>query len=233
MKKVVYDYGYNVFASKDALRTSFYSDFYYFLKEKTDFDLSSIDVKDAKGFIAFCTDWNALGKENLYGPGDTLNPYFLTPASGKDINSQEGDTFLGYVYKQGKYQEFIEFLPLFFRYWRKDEGCDCFGPVDTYDFYYRAWDSLVDTLKFFYFTSETLKIKYPWYKSVRVRNALDEVPSVHTELKEWEEFDGSLELKPVNVNGYEFKGWFLDKDYKEEVKTVNSDVTVYAKLEKI
>ena len=32
------------------------------------------------------------------------------------FESQEEDTFIGYLYKQGKYKELIEFLPLFFHY---------------------------------------------------------------------------------------------------------------------
>ena len=229
MPKVKFDYGYNLFSSKDDLKIKFFGDFYDYIKDNTDFDFSSIDVKDKNEFIKFCGNWNALGKSDLYGPGDTLNPYYLVPNAGRGILDQSSKGFVGYIYKQGKYKEFIEFLPEFFRYWRKDEGCDCFGPVDTYDFYYRAWDSLVDTLKFFYFTSETLQDKYPWFKSLRVKRALDVIPSVDYKLTKEVEVKGKYKLPILDHKG--FVGWYLDDNYVNnvsEIDVIDKDIIVYA-----
>jgi len=234
MSKVIYNYGYNAFACKNALRKSFFKDFYEFIKNNCEFDFSSINVNNADEFVAFCGDWNALGKSDLYGPGNTLNPFYLT-SMGKSwttVEEQPTTTFIGAMYKQGKYVEFIKFLPEFFGYWRRDEGCDCFGPVDTYDFYYRAWDSLVDTLKFFYFTSDTLESKYVWFKSLRVKDALDNIPSVYKSLKCCEEFEGTLKLAPVALEGFKFEGWFADPEYKTPITEVKENATVYAKLVK-
>lgn len=232
MAKVKFDYGYNLFSSKDDLRIKFFGDYYDFIKNNTDFDFNSAGVKDKNDFISFCGDWTALGKSDLYGPGDTLNPYYLTPNAGRGVLDQPSTTFIGYVYKQGKYKEFVEFLPEFFRFWRKDEGCDCFGPVDTYDFYYRAWDSLVDTLKFFYFTSTTLQSKYPWFKSLRVKFALDNIPSVDNKLIKEVEVDKDYVLPTIDVKG--FVGWYLDEEYQKEVKELKDlkeDITVYALIQ--
>ena len=124
----------------------------------------------------------------------------------------------------------------FFAYWRTDEGYTG-GSADPNnlgnDFFAEPWASLVDTCKFFKFTSANLNDTYPWFRSERVKNALDNVPSIYeVSLDEI----GNI-LDPVylpnlnNRNGYYFVGWFTKEG--EPIEVVYEEMTVYAQWNKV
>ncbi len=219
--------------SKRALFESFYGDFYDFIlsKEEGKKDLEKNNISSKEDFYAFA-DWNAGGRDNCYAIGFAFYPYFLTVDDDPNttvrekLANQPTDTFLGYCLKNGKYEDFIDFLLSFFPYWRNDETCTCFDPYNHADqFFNSSWAVLVDTSKLFYFNSETV---FHWI-TFRIKYVIDNIPGTFKEeFKEKEEFDSELELKKIRVSGYKFMGWF-DKD-GNEVEKVNTTCEVYAKL---
>lgn len=232
---VTYDLGFEVYASKDILYSAFFTDFYDFLKNNTDCDLVSLGVNNCEEFLTVCADWNAYGRDSFYGVGDTFSKYYVTTEIGGKLEDQPATTFIGYCIRNNKYVEFIPHLIEFFAYWRTDEGYT--GGSDDpnnlgNDFFAEPWASLVDTCKFFKFTSENLNQTYPWFTSSRVKNALDNIPSVvDYELDTVGSKIDPVELKYYLVReGYEFVCW-LDED-GNEVTSVNEEMTLYAKWNK-
>ena len=132
------------------------------------------------------------------------------------------------------YEEFIPFLMTFFAYWRTDEGYtgSSSDPNNTgNDFFASAWASLVDTCKFFYFTSDNLNDTYPWFKSERVKDALDNVPGTDKTIKLlYGNIENPVVLPPVTRDGFEFLGWYDENG--EKVEIVYNEMTVYAKWKK-
>lgn len=225
--------GYENYKDKNELCISFYTDFYNFLKEYTDFNFEKYEIVDQETFISFCKDWNANGKDSFYGVGDALGKYYVTLDIGGTLENQPTSTFIGYCYQNNMYLDFIPHLIQFFAYWRTDEGYTG-GSSDPNnlgnDFFASAWASLVDTCKFFHFTSENLNDTYPWFQSKRVKNALDNIPGVGSGISQ---ITGDIE-NPVTLPtpvraGYIFLGWYDEEDNK--VSEVEEDITLYAKWE--
>ena len=225
--------GYENYKNKSELCISFYSDFYNFLKENTDFNFEKYQIVDEETFISFCKDWNANNKDSFYGVGDALGKYYVTLDIGGTLENQPTSTFIGYCYQNNMYLDFIPHLIQFFAYWRTDEGYTG-GSSDPNnlgnDFFASAWASLVDTCKFFHFTSENLNDTYPWFQSQRVKNALDNIPGVGAGISQ---ITGDIEnpvILPTPVRaGYVFIGWYDEAG--NEVSKVEGDITLYAKWE--
>ena len=127
----------------------------------------------------------------------------------------------------------------FFAYWRTDEGYT----TDTNngnDFFAIPWASMVDTSKFFYFTSETLNDIYAWFNSERVKHALDFIPGVNISKIDTFAFKTEDYQLPdtLVVEGYKFEGFYLDSSFTKPVDTItpdmvnNQEVTIYVKLSK-
>ena len=193
----------NLYESKDALFKMFYGDFFDFiLSHNGKSDLDKNNIKSKEDFYKYA-DFYAGGMDSCYAMGFSFHKYFLTVEEGGTLSNQPVDTFIGYLYKNNKYLDFLNFLISFFAYWRNDEGCTCFNPYNhADDFFNSSWAALVDTTKLFYFTSETV---YHWH-SYRIKYVLDHIPGVI--------LDNSLSnidknnLGRVHVAGYEFIGWF-------------------------
>ena len=225
-----YTLGVDIFKNKDHLIKSFYSDFYEFIITQPNglLDLNKKNIYNKEDFIVFASDWYADGMENCYGVGHAFNKYYLEKTTDANINSQNNETFIGFLNEKQKYTVFLDFLITFFAWWRNDEKYTTFNPYNYGDqFFYDSWAALVDTAKLFYFTAETV---YHW-QSFRVKYALDNIPGVIlSEFAEEINFEGELLLPKLRVAGFEFKGWFTIQG--KEVTTVKNDLKVYAKLVK-
>lgn len=233
----------DVYLNKFQMRTAFYTDFYEFIltKEGGKEHLEANGIYNASDFVNYATDWNAGGKSDLYGIGNLAAQYYLNLEVGGSLENQPTTHFIGYCYQNNKWVDLIEFLIVFFAYWRTDEGYTG-GPSDPdntgNDFFASPWASLVDTAKMFYFTSDTLTDKYPWFtehRSPRVHEALDNVPGClninnlpNTIDKE------DITLPELNVEGKKFFGWFDNPEGIGNAITVikaekvNCELTIYA-----
>ena len=233
--EVICDLQNSDFNSKEELYTSFFTDFYDFLLNKTDVDFQKLNITDLYDFLLICKDWNAYNKNSFYGVGDKFAKYYLTIEVGGNLENQPETTFIGYCYKNNMYQEFIPFLMTFFAYWRTDEGYtgSSSDPNNTgNDFFASAWASLVDTCKFFYFTSETLNDTYPWFNSERVKYALDNIPGVAANIiKYYGDIENPVILDVPQREGYEFIGWYNEND--EKIEIVYNESILYAKWKKL
>lgn len=232
---VTYDLGYESFLTKNDLYISYFTDFYNFLVEKTTCDLLSYGINNVEEFLVYCKTWDANNRSEMAGLGDAFSEYYLYSEPGTTISQQPDSYFIGYCYQNGKYLEFLEHLIVFFAYWRTDEGYTG-GDNDPEnlgnDFFASSWASFVDTCKFFYFTSDTLNTKYSWFRSSRVKTALDVIPSViENSFVTTGDFDNPVVLPNLTRDGYTFLGWF-DED-NNRVSVVNTTMKVYAKWEQI
>lgn len=231
---VTYDLGYKVSYTKEELYVNYFTDFYNFMVEKTDVDFSKYKIENLEQFLEFCKNWDANGKDSFYGVGDAFDKYYVTKMIGGTLEEQPDTTFVGYCYKNNMYVEFIPFLMTFFEYWRTDEGYtgSSSDPDNTgNDFFASPWASLVDTCKFFYFTSENLNDTYPWFTSARVKDALDNVAGLEEEFKPvYGDIENPIILKTPERAGYTFVGWYDENNNK--VFVAAKEMTVYAKWEK-
>ena len=231
---VTYDLGFESFCTKDDLYKAFFTDFYNFMKTNTDVNFAAYGISDLDDFLAFCKDWNALGRSDLYGVGSAFGKYFLVQRTGKPLADQPTEAFIGYCYQNNMYLDFINHLITFFAYWRTDEGYTGSpdDPTNTgNDFFACAWASMVDTAKFFYFTADTLNNTYPLFQSERVKDALDNIPGVVGDTLIYHGMgDSPISLTEITRKGYTFLGWYdSQEDNANPITTVNTDMTVYAK----
>lgn len=236
--QITYNYGHELYDTKHDLYVAFFTDFYNFMLENTDVDFSQFNITTVEEFLEFSLDWNANGRDSFYGVGDAFSKYYVTIDIGGTLENQPTSTFIGYCYHNNKYLDFIPFLMRFFAYWRTDEGYT--GGRDDpnnlgNDFFASAWASLVDTCKFFYFTSVNLNDTYPWFRSERVKNALDNVPTVLSyDLIKEGYYPEVIRLKNIEREGYIFLGWFDSlEENANQIFTVDETTTVYAKWEKV
>lgn len=214
----------NLYESKKALFEMFYGDFYDFiLNHNGQSDLDKNNIKSKEDFYKYA-DFYAGGMENCYAMGFNFHKYFLTVEEGGALNNQPVDTFIGYLYHNNKYLDFLNFLISFFAYWRNDEGCTSFNPYNhADDFFNSSWAALVDTTKLFYFSSETV---YHWH-SYRIKYLLDHIPGVI--LEETLSNINKDDLKKVHIAGYEFIGWY---ENDKKIKKTNNLCNVVLKLKR-
>ena len=219
--------GKELWRSKKELFRSFYGDFYDFILNhngKEDLEKNNIFTKE--DFYNFA-DWNAGGKDSCYAMGFAFHDYYLEAVEGGLIQEQTDEKFIGYLYQNGKYLDFLQFLITFFAWWRNDEGCTSFNPYNHADEFFNSnWAALVDTSKLFYLSSETV---YHW-QSFRVKYALDHIPgtiigSVSDEL----EVQRNEELPRVRVSGYELLRY---ENENGEIVTKADQEKVYAILKR-
>ena len=225
--------GNNLYLSKDKLFKDFYGAYYDFIKHhKGKNDLLKHNIKTKKDFLDYA-DYYADEMENCYAMGFSFHHYFLEVEEGGKLETQSDKKFIGYLYQNNKYHDFLNFLVSFFAYWRNDEGCTNFHPYNhADDFFNSSWAALVDTSKLFYFSSETV---YHWH-SYRIKYLLDHIPGciLDNTLKEKDIIKG-IDLKvggalpKVYIAGYEFLGWF---DGDNKVEYVNTSRNLVIKLKR-
>ena len=230
--KIEYDLGYEQFDSKSDLYEAYFTEFYNFLKTKTDCDLESLNINNVEDFLRECLNWNFNGGNSFQGVGNAFSKYYLTIKVGDTLENQPTDTFIGYCYQNNKFKDFIEHLEVFFAYWRTDEGYTT-STNNGNDFFASAWAALVDTCKFFYFTSENITDTYSWFtkeRSPRVHYMLDNIPGIGS-VKLTNESIITISLPVLNRMHYKFLGWFNEDGTK--ITTVHKSTKVTAKWERL
>ncbi len=229
--KVILDYQNQAWESKEALYKAFNTDFYRFIlsidggKE----DLENNQIFSLDDFLEFCKNWNALDLDSMTGIGDVLGKYFLWNTTNPNIEDQPTTHFIGYCYQNGYYKTFLPFLQTFFVYWREDQGVSV---EHATEFFYDSWSTVISTEKFFYFTPQTLKEKYPWMNSSRVDKALVQIPGVLNQPIENEFYEHDVFILPQNIkiDGCTFLGWYDNPECTGDAITfVTTGCTVYAK----
>ena len=223
----------NLYLSKKTLFESYYGEFYDFIKtHHGKSDLLKHNIHNKKDFYNYAS-YYADGMENCYAIGFNFHKYYLDVIEGGTLANQSQDKFIGYLYHNNRYHDFLEFLISFFAYWRNDEGCTNFNPYNhADDFFNSSWATLVDTSKLFYFSSETV---YHWH-SYRIKYLLDHIPGVildntlsKKDIIKGIDIDEGSKLPMVHIAGYEFLGWFDDDKL---VDSVNCDKDLIIKLKR-
>ncbi|MFA6627431.1 MAG: InlB B-repeat-containing protein [Bacilli bacterium] len=204
---------------KDEVKVSFYRDFYDFVNQYYPGVISEISFDE-------------LVIAEPYIIGNTLGKYFLKEVIGGSVDTQPTTHFIGYCFHHRKYRDLIPHLIDFFGLWRQIEGC---GEANATDFFASSWASLVDTAKFFkYTTVEELKVspEAPSVQDYRILKSIQNCP---------EQMPAPLILKvgeqatipSPRKMGYKFLGWFSTPDYAglsvSSLTGHDQDITLYAK----
>ncbi len=227
-----YDFGYDCYQTKEEFKIDFYTDFYEFLLT-TDCPFEDYGIESLNDFLVFMDTFKYNGINEMAAIGTAFGKYYLNPDFGGTLEDQPETVFVGYISKQGKYVDYFKHMEVFFEYWRTDEGCSQGDPFKN-DFYADPWASMVDTAKFFYFDGDTLQTKfdgiYNWFRSERVKYALDHIPGVgYVKLTTVENIAEYVELpSDVTRDGYVFLGWYDAKEGGNKINKVYTSMTVYA-----
>lgn len=220
MPKINYVLNNGFWAPKDEVKEAFYTDLYNFVNEHFDTELKSMSLND---FIV----------SEPYIIGNMCGKYYLQEEVGGKLENQPDTYFIGYCYKNKKYLKLIPHLIHFFALWRDIEGC---REENATDFFANSWASLVDTAKFFKYTTVEELEKSPESPTVRCEPILTSIQNCPEVYPVPYEFDSNVDTrlpKPRRDN-YEFLGWFTDPNYRGESithlkKGLFADVTVYAR----
>ncbi|HHU55508.1 MAG TPA: InlB B-repeat-containing protein [Acholeplasmataceae bacterium] len=218
--KINYELNGGVWAPKDEVKEAFYTDLYHFVNERYDTELKSMPLAD---FI----------NSEPYIIGNLVGKYYLKEEVGGKIEDQPTDYFVGYCYQNNKYRELLNHLIEFFALWRIIEGC---MEKHADDFFASAWASLVDTAKFFkYTTVEDLENspESPTVRVERILTRLQNCPGVYHPPLEVNPNE-NLRLAKPRRKGYEFVGWYDNPEFKgEPVRYISKDLktepTYYAR----
>lgn len=224
---VEYDFGYDCYQTKEDLRKAYYNDFYNFLVSKNARELSTYNISSFEDFDTFMMTFKYGDRNEMTTIGNAFGKYYLTKDENGIAENQPTSTFIGYIWKQGKYHDFIEHLVTFFAYWRTDEG---YSQNDSHgnDFFYSNWASMVDTAKFFYFDGDTLQTNfdgiYHWFTSERVKYALDHIPGVGRVRLVYASSEAIELPTDITRDGYKFGGWKDNDNNDITVATANTKV---------
>jgi len=230
---------------KEHLFRAYFTEFYNYIVNVRDEDgyLSSRGVNNVDDFLKVASTWNG-GGAGMADIGNLAGKFYLKIDTGGKIEDQKAeDGFIGYCLENNKFVEFVYFIQDFFYWWRLDEGYTG-GSDDPQgvgsDFLASAWASLVDTAKFFYFEKDTL----PHYFITKghVPEFYDRIPYIisntditFTYIYDWEK--GMDLVKNIEVNGYEFLGWYDNPDFDGEKierleKGIHHNIVLYGKFVK-
>ena len=230
---------------KEHLFRAYFTEFYNYIVNVRDEGgyLISRGVNNVDDFLKVASTWNG-GGAGMADIGNLAGKYYLKIDTGGQIENQKAeDGFIGYCLENNKFVEFVYFIQGFFYWWRLDEGYTG-GSDDPQgvgsDFLASAWASLVDTAKFFYFEKDTL----PHYFITKghVPEFYDRIPYIisntditFTYIYDWEK--GMDLVKNIEVNGYEFLGWYDNPDFDGEKierleKGIYHNIVLYGKFVK-
>lgn len=230
---------------KEHLFRAYFTEFYNYIVNVRDEGgyLSSRGVNNVDDFLKVASTWNG-GGAGMADIGNLAGKFYLKIDTGGKIEDQKAeDGFIGYCLENNKFVEFVYFIQDFFYWWRLDEGYTG-GSDDPQgvgsDFLASAWASLVDTAKFFYFEKDTL----PHYFITKghVPEFYDRIPYIisntditFTYIYDWEK--GMDLVKNIEVNGYEFLGWYDNPDFEGEKierleKGIYHNIVLYGKFVK-
>lgn len=251
---VLPDYIYN---SKDELFYDFFLDFYEYicLSPGGSNRLKNYGIENINDFYNICSNFYKSSATGFPQVGNILSPYFLYQRRGSNFKEQKDkDFFIGYCLRNNKYVKFFDFLETFFYHYRMDEGYT--GPIsegkDPYgsDFFASSYASIIDTVKFFYYTKDTLPVFF--YEKNNIPNLYDKIPGILQkpfDTKNSFTYDLNSDLGyalPTNFNcyAYQFIGWYNEPNFSSDPIThidntyitnnnINSDnntITLYAKF---
>lgn len=206
-------------APKDEVKESFYTDLYHFVNQNYETDLRKMPLVE---FI----------EAEPYIIGNLVGKYYLKEEPGSKLEDQPETHFIGYCYHNNKYTFLIPHLIEFFALWRITEGC---MEEHADDFFASAWASLVDTAKFFKYTTIEDLENSPESPTVRVEGILDMLNNCPETYEPPVEVDPDKEqrLAKPRRKGYKFEGWYDNPNFKgQRVNYVpnkaKKDLTYYA-----
>ena len=163
------------FDTKEELFRSYFNDFYRYIidiRHGLD-DIRSYGINNLDEFYIFLQTYEG-GQGDFPSVGRLLGKYFLRAEIGGSIyNQKPEDGFVGYCLHNDMYKDATLFFQVFFSNFRKEEGCDLKYEHAT-DFLALPNDSMIDVIKYFYYTPDTLP-KYFTTSSV-TRKLIDQVP---------------------------------------------------------
>jgi uncharacterized repeat protein (TIGR02543 family) len=220
MAKINYELNNGQWAPKDEVKSAFYKELFDFANLKNDAEIKNILFAD---FVTF----------EPYVIGNMLGKYFLKENVGGNVKDQPQDFFIGYLYQNNKFLELIPHLEKFFAFWREIEGC---MEENASDFYASSWASLVDTAKFFKYTTVEDLANSPEAPSVRDERILYMIQNCPGRYFAPVESSETEELRlPVPVRiGYEFAGWYTNPQFTGDKvshisKALKESTTYYAR----
>ena len=209
---VKYKLNGGIWAPKDEIKEAFYTELYNFVNNRFETELKNMNLAD---FIV----------AQPYIIGNMVGKYFLKEEVGGRVEDQPENYFIGYLYHNKKFMNLIPHLIKFFALWREIEHCT---EANATDFFASSWASMVDTAKFFkYTTVEELKKspESPTVQDPRIMWCLQNCPDVYHAPAEF--IKGARLPKPRRDN-YEFIGWYMDPDFKgENVNILVEGVNTY------
>ncbi len=186
---------------KAELKTHFLTDFYNFVLEKNEVELPNLEE-----FLS----------SEPYIIGNLLGKYFLFEEVGGKLKNQPNTHFIGYVYKNKKYRKLIEHLIVFFALWREIEHCT---EEHATDFFASSWASLVDTAKFFKYTTVEDLRKSPEAPSVQDKRIIDLLQSSPDLYNPPTSYKKNTRLAIPKRDDFEFVGWYDNSDFMGEALT--------------
>lgn len=218
--KIEYEFNGGYWAPKDEVKESFYTDLYNFVNQNYQTELKTVSLVD---FINF----------EPYIIGNLAGKYFLKEEIGGKLEDQPDNYFIGFCYKNNKYLDLIPHLIKFFALWRVIEGC---MEKHADDFFASSWASLVDTAKFFkYTTVEELQKspESPTVRDERILYMLKNCPGLYHAPIEVDN-DKLQRLPKPRKDGYEFVGWYDNPNFIGEIiqyvsKDLDENIKYYAR----
>lgn len=199
-------------APKDEVKEAFYTDLYHFVNDNYESDLRKMSLSE---FV------NA----EPYIIGNLVGKYYLVEEIGGKLENQPTTHFIGYCFNNNKYTFLIPHLIDFFALWRVTEGC---MEAHADDFFANAWASLVDTAKFFKYTTIKDLENSPESPSVRIEgilNMLQNCPGTYMAPEIVDSKQDQRLPKPKRI-GYEFVGWYDNSNFNgNTIRYISKDIT--------
>jgi len=212
---IKYELNGGKWSPKDEVKEAFLTELYNFVNNNYETELKNINLED---FI------NA----EPYIIGNLVGKYYLKEEVGGKLENQPDNYFIGYLYHNKKFLDLLPHLIKFFALWREIENCT---EANATDFFANSWASLVDTAKFFkYTTVEDLRKspEAPSLQDPRILYMLQNCPGLYNPPTVYEE---GLRLPKPKRENYEFIGWYDNPNFTGEVYThiKNNVYTFYAR----
>lgn len=198
----------HVYRSREELREAFYTDFYYYIAAcHGTARLRSNGIKNAADFIKLAKVSPEAEETDFYEIGFVAGRYLLTSDSNGIAANQSENTFIGFCYHNGLYQEILPFLSRYFAYWRIDEGYATASNCGA-DLFAEGWAPTVDITKFFCFDENTSPVR-----TARMIDCFTNTAGVVYG------FEPAEVLPDIRLRGYIFEGWYDNPQFSGEPVT--------------
>ena len=205
---------------KDEVKEAFFSDLYHFITKRNHEELKEMTPYE-------------FAHSEPYIIGNFGKLYFLKEEVGGLLEHQPTSHFVGYCYQNNQYRSLLKHLIHFFALWREIERC---GEEHATDFFANSWAALVDTAKFFKYTTVAdleKSVEAPSVRDERILYDLQNTPDMYHAPQIINETQLYLIPKP-RKQGYEFLGWYTDSRFSGlAITTIRgqglTEQTLYAK----